>query len=395
MKGEDIIGALDGVGKKWTRQVKAEERHSSARRYRGEMWKSSRRALKDICFEHMTEAWDKASDHGRLPTHWRQVFYVMRPICDEHPDSDRPLIDARFKRILEDYLAEYQPGWDILRGARGIFKEPHSAKADNGLPMSTANVRDYLGAETPSADIERITSRYPTAGARNRYAAVLICEKEGFDELLEAEQIPARYDLALMATKGVSAFAARDLAGDVGVQCFTLHDLDKNGFVMAGGFSHATDIGIRMEDVEKWGLDAEEQSHDNPESTRWNLISNGATGEEADFVAGGQRVELNMFTSEDLVAYVEQKLQEHNVEKVIPGEQTLELAWQRAHRGIRVNAIIDGEDVDLDKAIPSAPGDLAEQIKTAFDEDDTQSWDEALWAIATVAVDDEDTGGAA
>ena len=41
---------------------------------------------------------------------------------------------------------------------------------------------------------------------------MLICEKEGFDELLEAEQIPDRFDLALMSTKGISANAARDLA---------------------------------------------------------------------------------------------------------------------------------------------------------------------------------------
>jgi hypothetical protein len=130
VKVDDIIEAL-GVGKKWTRQVKAEERSASARVYRKSMWSGPARVpLKEICYQHMSEAWAKASDNGRLPTHWRQVFYVMRPLCDDHPESDRPLRDTTFKAILEDYLYDYASGWDVLRGARGVFKEPHAVRDD-------------------------------------------------------------------------------------------------------------------------------------------------------------------------------------------------------------------------------------------------------------------------
>jgi len=106
MRSDDITRALD-VGQKWTRQVKTEEKRPSARTYRQSMWTVSRVSLRDICEEHMSAAWDKASDGGRLPTHWRQVFYVMRPICDDHPESDRPLRDTTFKNILEQYLEEH------------------------------------------------------------------------------------------------------------------------------------------------------------------------------------------------------------------------------------------------------------------------------------------------
>ena len=61
----------------------------------------------------------------RLPTHWRQVFYVMRQICDADPRSERPLRDTTFKNIFEEYLELYHPGWNVLYGARGVFKEPH------------------------------------------------------------------------------------------------------------------------------------------------------------------------------------------------------------------------------------------------------------------------------
>jgi hypothetical protein len=151
--------------------------------------------------------------------------------------------------------------------------------------MSTMNVRNYLGAPQPSPEPGEMPRRFPTHGARNRIAAALICEKEGFDELLEAEQIPERYDLALMSTKGISALAARDLAESMGVPCFTLHDLDKNGLVMRAGFPFATDLGIRFDDVTEWALAPEGQAHKNPAKTAENLRANGATQQEIDFIA--------------------------------------------------------------------------------------------------------------
>jgi hypothetical protein len=119
---------------------------------------------------------------------------------------------------------------------------------------------------------------------------------------------------------------------------------------MAAGFPFATDIGIRLEDVEEWGLEPEEQLHRNPEATYDNLISNGATDEEAEFVSEGQRVELNMFTSEQLIEFIKQKLDEHGVGKVVPDEETLAAAWRRAHLAIAVNELIkstysDGSEV--------------------------------------------------
>jgi hypothetical protein len=401
MRTDDIISALD-IGKKWTRQIKAEERRHSARARRESMWTVQRIPLKEICWEHMAEAWNKASDNGRLPTHWRMVFYVMRPLLEADGRADRPLIDATFKNILEEYLDLEAPGWDVVRGARGVFKEPHAARNDSGLAMSTMNVRNYLGAAQPDGRLETVPWRYPTRGARNRIAAVLICEKEGFDELLQAEHVPDRFDLALMSTKGISARAARDLAESIEVPCFTLHDLDKNGFVMAAGFPFATDLGIRMEDAENWALAPETQRHKNPGKTAGNLRYNGATDEEAEFIAyNGQRVELNMLSGPDFIEFVEGKLRDHNVEKVIPDGETLTAAWKRAHQVARVNRLIystwpgheplaSGE-LELDGEIPDPPDDLAGRIRDAFEEDDIQSWDEALYAMAG---GDDDEGGA-
>ncbi len=392
IRGKDIMSALD-VGKKWTRQIKAEEKRPHARMQRSSIWASSRTSLKEICFENMEDAYMKASGNGELPTHWRMVFYVMRPIVEAHPESDRPLLDTTFKNIIEEYLDEYAPDWDILRGARGVFKEPHRAAADSGLALSTMNVRNYLSAAQPSATIGLVPTRFPTHGSANRIAAILICEKEGFDELLSAARVPARFDLALLSTKGISAIAARDLARELDAPCFTLHDMDKNGFVMSAGFPFATDLGIRAEDIEDWELEPEPQYHKNPRKTYANLVRKGATPKEAEFISEGQRVELNMFTGDQLIRYVENKLREHGVEKVMPDKATLADAWERAHVAFRMNELIKGTwpgrrpvEVDLHADIPPVPDDLEDQIRELWDQDydnEALPWDGALLSLVT------------
>ncbi len=226
MRSEDILKAISSIGKEWTKQIKAEERKASAKQRRQALWAPTRWSLKDICFENMERAYNQASDDGRLPTHWRQIFYVIRPLCDRDLRSDRPLTDMRFKAILEDYLDAYHPGWDILRGARGVLKEPHTGVA---LPLSTMDVRNYLAVPPPDGRLGELVHWNPTQGARNRYSAVLICKKEGFDELLQHEQIDKRYDLALMPTKGISAFAARDLARELKYRASRCTTLTRTG----------------------------------------------------------------------------------------------------------------------------------------------------------------------
>jgi len=214
MDSAPILAGLEAVTKKWTRQRKAEERHARALSNRRSMWTFRRRPLKELVVEVLPTAWNEASDNGRLPTHWRQVFYRARPLVAAYPDAERPLTDAYFKTILEEYIAAGEAdNWDVLRGARGVFKEPHTHET---VAMSTMAVRNYLGGHHLELEIPSVKSTFPTHGAKNRFAAVLICEKEGFDELLQAEHIPERYDVALMSTKGISAHAARDLARGLG-----------------------------------------------------------------------------------------------------------------------------------------------------------------------------------
>jgi hypothetical protein len=379
MDSSPILAGLGEVTSKWTRQRKAEERSVKYVSRRDSIWtRPARTFLKDICWEAMPEIWMKASGGGRLPTHWRQMFYVARKVVDDHPDSDRPLLDTTFKQILENYLKAHSAGWDILYGARGVLKEPHDSDRNRVLPLSTADVRNYLRTPSPDGSIAAVGEDYPTHGPANCYAALLICEKEGFDELLQAEEIHNKYDLALMSTKGISARAARELASRLEVQTFTLHDFDKNGFVMAAGFPFATDIGLRLTDVHKLGLSGEQQQHRNVEATWQNLLKNGASEEEADFISDGTRVELNELPGDAFIEFVENKLEEYGVEKVIPSPDTLASAWRRAKAAKKINRLIERVN-SQDGEKP--PADLEQRVRKQLDDEPELSWSEALLEV--------------
>jgi hypothetical protein len=121
-----------------------------------------------------------------------------------------------------------------------------------------------------------------------------------------------------------------------------------------------------------------------------NLELNGATPEEVEFLRGeyddasgkykGKRVELNMFTSEMFVQWLDAKLTEHKIEKVIPDDITLELAYRRAARIRRIRDIMEAtrEEVEVYAQTIEPPQDLRSKLKEQLDQDPSIPWDDAL-----------------
>lgn len=279
--------------------------------------------------------------------------------------------------------------------------EPHTKK---DVSLGTLEVDSYLkdcrehkvGTDTPKLELE-----FPTCGRRNRISAILFVEKEGFNPLFKQAKLAERYDLAIMSTKGQSTAAARKLldhvAGD-DIPVLILHDFDKGGFEIANAAAQVTDnardrdavkyeflsdieaidIGVRLEDVERYELD--------PESckpfTGYSLP--GATDEEIEFLRGGQRVELNAFSSPDLIAHIEAKLEEHGVKKVIPDEDVLAGAFRRALRAHKLNREIErlARQFDLDPGDVVVPDDLEDQVTSMLSDQPEIPWDEAVAEIA-------------
>jgi hypothetical protein len=396
MKADKIVDLVEGVTKKWAKQRRAEERSASAVRNRGHsLTYAPADTLKDAAWDAMEEAYMKASAGGTLPALARQIMYAARAYIQNR--IGKPLNSQYFiQTLLPDYMEWHDcSDWNVVFDARGHFHEPQTSFE---VPLGTLEVRNYLGrvdqhAVDPS-DFSVRESFYPTVGPKHRYGAILFIEKEGFMPLLEAVHLRERYDIAIMSTKGMSNTASRELVdklcGQASIPLLVMHDFDKSGFSIVGTLKRATrrysfrnkieviDIGLRMDDTE--GLQDEEVFYKSSEfSIRSNLMDNGATRQEADFISK-RRVELNAMASDELVAWIEGKLDAHGISKLVPDDVTLGTAYQRAAEQAAIQKLIDETVAKFRLAGHSftVPEDLGAQIEAKLAEQPARSWDSVL-----------------
>ena len=401
MKSDAIIGALEGVTKKWAKQRKREEREASARTNR--RYVLTRRhsiSMKMAAWEVMELAYLKASSGGSLPAHARQIMYAARAKIQQL--ATKPLgkgFDQYFTQtLLPDYISKTGVTWNVVFDARGHFYEPHT---DKEVPLGTLEVRDYLrqvaGHVIGDLDFSVWEDRYPTVGPANRYGAILFIENEGFMPLFRQVKLAERYDLAIMSTKGMSVVAARSLVDSIcarHIPLLVLHDFDKAGFSIVGTlkrdtrryqFAHddikVTDLGMRLGDID--GLETESVYIESPNAARANLREKGATDDEIDFLLN-ERVELNAFASDELVAWIEGKLEEQGLEKVIPGNEHLTAAYRRAVEQTfvqeRINEVVEeAHKLGIEAKVPTA---LPATVERCMKEAPATTWDAIVREIA-------------
>jgi len=410
MKASDIQAITKAVTKKWTKQRKAEERNSTRRSYRSEYMYSDRVNQTDVAFQVIPEAYAKASDNGRLPAHARQIFYAARKEIQDR--TGRPLQSVYFTQaLLPKFInanQELTAGWWVVYDARGHLIEPHT---DETIPLGTLAVDKYLRSvssrkigdedDEPAKGFEL---RYPTKGPTNRFSAVLFIEKEGFNPLFEEVKLAERFDLAIMSTKGQSVVAARRLVDELchigaKVPVLVLHDLDKEGFLISQNLTSVSrsarwnervryeftntiefiDLGLRLKDVEAWNLESESVGFKG--SFERDSITTPA---EREFLKSGQRVELNAFTSADFIAWIEGKLEQHGIKKVVPDAETLKHAFRRAYRISDLNRQIEeAHEEAADRAEEAKiPRGIRKQVTDALAENPEEAWDDVVARIA-------------
>jgi hypothetical protein len=298
--------------------------------------------------------------------------------------------------------------------ARGHFEEPHTKLI---VPLGTLEVRGYLHkirAYNLGDLFDQLANPkiYHTVGPEHRFNSILFIEKEGFLPLFNRVQLAARYDIAIMSTKGMSVTASRRLVDILcsvyRVPLLVLHDFDKAGFSIIGTLQRDTrryefendiqviDLGLRLGDIE--GLPTEAVSYGIASTTHQaidpgpNLRRNGATPEEIEFLRGqrgysgyhGRRVELNAFTSRELVDWIEAKLRGHGITKLIPDGETLEIAYRRAiaarHFSKESPRLIKAADRVGAKASP--PDDLDRRVRGLLKRHPELPWEEAVSRVA-------------
>jgi DNA topoisomerase VI subunit A len=270
------------------------------------------------------------------------------------------------------------------------------------VPLGTIEVRRHLRevAEHTLPELQVALPEmaiFPTCGPGHRYGAILFVEKEGFLPLFQAVRLAERYDLAIMSTKGLSVTASRLLVDRLcaahAVPLLVLHDFDKSGFSILGTLRRDTrryafrnrievvDLGLRLADVEDSGLEAEDVFYSSDPAA--NLRQNGATAAEIAFLRT-RRVELNAFASADFVAWIERKLEQHGVAKIVPDETALTLAYRRSAASRYVVSRLQSTIGEAQRHAAEAPvpDDLANLVALGLRRDLTQSWDEVVQRLA-------------
>ena len=271
------------------------------------------------------------------------------------------------------------------------------------IGLGTVAVREYV-EELHDLEIKAAAvapAHIDTKGPSGSFGAVLYIEKEGFMALLDEAKLAQRFDIAIMSSKGMSVIAARELADEVchtwRVPLFILRDFDKAGFSIRAGFMQKQsrrytfknqikvhDLGLRMDDVRDLiaqGLDEPAAKERGSSEKRFaNMRKNGATVEEAEYLLN-RRVELNALTSEQFIAFVERKLTEHGVRKIIPTKAILAETYRTFARGRDVEKFFKRELRKLDGAKVTVPADLPQQVEAYLRQHPTERWDAAVAAI--------------
>jgi len=379
-------------------------------------------SAKRAAWQLMEAAYLKASSGKKLPANARQIMYAARRQIIQMTGKTKPWSkDSYFTQKLLPAYIDAHPAqtadWDVVYDVRGHLREPHTSRM---VELGTLAVRSYIkgwrDTINTSANFSGINTEITTSGPANRYRFALFLEKEGFDELLKKVRLAERFDIAVFSTKGMSVTAARQLVAalsDKGVTILVVRDFDLYGFRIAHTLCHDTrryqfktqptviDLGLRLQDAEAMGLDSEETEYEANPAT--DLAKYGATDEELEFLTETmidvrneegrligkktvlpRRIELNEMDSETFIRWLEEKLTEAGVKKVIPDQKAIHAAWKQQWETARLNKIIQAAQDKIGDA-PVPPPGIARQLANVLEKNPDYSWDEALAELAAAA----------
>jgi DNA topoisomerase VI subunit B len=334
--GRDIAAQMDAAAKQAAihrqqeqriaveihRIVERQERRERLDRIEAE--KAERKALpsiKDVVLELLPGAVEIEAASG-LMFNTRRLVYRIRDRVQQR--TGKELTQSYFDQLLTAYEAEYGDLHALLiREPRGSFSIPHSH--GDATPLGTVNVRKF---HRPAWTFDKI----------------IVIEKEDLRLMLEQADWDRRHDAMLMSSKGFDTRATKDLidkiAGtDEPVRVCAVHDGDAAGTRIQHTLQHATPArGARAIEVinlglEPWegialGLDVEavpikqgkggkpiRRAVGDYVKARTDRAPNRETW---DVWLQHSRVELNAFTSAQLIEWLDRKMAEHGMGKLIP-----------------------------------------------------------------------------
>ena len=382
------------------REQRAATRHDKARTATQATPKVSK---KDAVFTVMREAIAQARGAEGLSFSSHTLFYKIRPLALKLlPAATKLKAPYVEQKLIPDWERENGPIQGLYREPRGTLHHPHDPGGIRDVRLGTREVQRYIPPKLS-------------------YNKILVIEKTGLWPPVRESGIAEQYDMAVITNEGYGTEACRELlakmpAGDV--QIFVLHDADPYGYNIARTLGEETarmpdhrvkviDLGLSVDDALAKGLDSEPDTRDAALPARiLPHLSDTArtwfTGEPFAWHSNGkpakwryQRVELNAFSSPELIAYIKEGLARHHASgKVMPPDSHLwTTAQQRLHHHI---AAAVGEAIDamfpMDRLIQAVSASLdTDQITNIGSTDLAQlhthhpslSWEDAVTSLVT------------
>ncbi|MET1174405.1 ATP-binding protein [Paenibacillus amylolyticus] len=267
---------------------------------------SGGRNEREIIIQNLPKAIDKTSGDGEFIFSQRQLYYAIRPFVME-AFGGKQLNYNYFCQVITDYEAYYGEIEGMYRDPRGTLYHPHTGEE---IPLGTIAVQKY---NRPTWTFNKI----------------IFIEKEGYFASLRDVGFPEKYDCALLSSKGYASRAVKDLFDLLGetdeeIQFFCVHDADAAGTKIFETLQEATSArpGRRVR-VINLGLEPEEALELN---LQVETFESKRTRPVADYVPyewerwlQSHRVELNAMTTPEFIQWLEDKMEDHGVGKVIPG----------------------------------------------------------------------------
>lgn len=342
----DITDVLPELLEKLNKAISKENRTFSS-----ENKKPNNRA---VMREYVTAAFNLASNSGRYAITARQIWYKLREIA--------PIIESKntysdfTQNILTEWLDEHPEYEDKVNFSdRGNFYV-------NGMQigLGTANVRNFVnelgtasntfnchGGVTNSMYIEdQFDLEY-------KYDKVLYIEKTGFDAIFKSEKVGEKHNMMIVSGQGFSTRAAKTLLYEVhkrGLKLFCLHDLDISGVFIFNSFSNVNekfkhkipiiDLGVTFEDVERYGIQPELVDIKKEDTEKLKSLP---IEYRRFFIAKDmyRRVELNAFTTEQMLEILDRKLSGINELPTINLEESLRIDHEAIKQAAFMNIMAD------------------------------------------------------
>lgn len=335
------------------------------------------RTEKQIVFESLNAAINKASGGDEYRFSLRQLFYAVRPYILEELNKESGY--GYFAQLITLYENLHGDIPGLYRDERGTLYHPHTGEA---LPLGTLTVEQYWRPEWT-------------------FNKILYSEKEGFFEILKSAQWPERHDCALLTSKGFATRAVRDVVDFLGrtneeLLFFCIHDADGYGTRIYQSLQEATrarperkvrivNLGLEPWEGQEMGLQVE-------------VISSKKRVPVGDYIPAiwekwlqTHRIELNAMDTPQFLEWLDLKMKLYGNGKLIPPEEVLtEHLFYRAKKRLEgqiVERVLQEANIDeqvddgmkkLEPELQAIDGDLDKIVKAGLHKQPQDRWTEPV-----------------